>query len=81
MSDDNPIDEVMRRCIEDPTLLGPEDIDTIISYYRNSKQQYDSGVKIPKRASAKMDLDAPVLTLESLGMKKTPTIKLRRPNL
>ena len=69
----------MRRCLEDPTLLGPADIDTIVDYYRKSKSDYDSGIKIPKRASAKLDLDAPVLSLESLGMKKTPTIKLPRP--
>ncbi len=75
----NPIDEVMRRCMEDPTLLGPEDIDTIVDYYRNSKQLYDNGVKIPKRASAKLDLDAPAISLESLGMKKTSTMKLPRP--
>ena len=79
MNDTNTIDEVMRRCLEDPTLLGPRDIDTIIDYYHHSNQLYDSGVKPTRKASSKLDLDAPVLTLESIGMKKTPAIKLRRP--
>lgn len=75
----NPIDEVMRRCMEDPTLLAPSDIDEIRDYYIDLLRKHERGEKPMRRASAKLNLDAPAISLESLGMKKTPTISLPRP--
>jgi hypothetical protein len=77
--ENNTVDEVMRRCTVDASLLGPEDIDVLVDYYRKTQQQYDAGEKVPKRPSAKFDLDQPALTLASIGLQSAPKMNLRRP--
>jgi len=73
MTETNSIDEVMRRLLEDPTLATPGDIDTLITYQRQQKANFDAGIKPTKRAGGKVNVDeVPSISLQSIGMKKAP---------
>ena len=58
------LDDLMDRCLEDPTILVPADIDAIIAKQRKYRAQIEGGQKV-KRASTKSTTS---LDLTALGL-------------
>lgn len=59
----------------DPLSLTPDNIDSIIAYYRKSRAQFESGSRVKKESGPKLSLDG---ILDNLIPKTSPAQKVDR---